>query len=218
MVILGRNVLFANKALRTTFLAFYVIALIPFLNAFLFLAIIALAFSAITFIFDTALVLYRCHIRRIPRSPSDVSISHPRVIAKRCIATLVLVFGVQTILVVDTELFIVRNKRLLPPGESEWTFGQTLAMILVYIPLNNVFWYLYGHHGRYFSWLRLVLNGFGLLPNYFSGRERRRQAFPRNDAMDNPIMIPLQVLHHRDHDSEGPQPGPAVDPISTSLA
>ena len=56
-------------------------------------------------------------------------------------ALLVLLF------VVDTELMIRRNKGLVKEGESQWTFGQTLAMLVVVLPLVEV-------TKQGFSWFR----------------------------------------------------------------
>jgi hypothetical protein len=47
-------------------------------------------------------------------------------------ALLVLLF------VVDAELMIRSNKGLVKEGQSQWTFGQTLAMLMVVLPLVEV--------------------------------------------------------------------------------
>ena len=51
------------------------------------------------------------------------------------IAFLVAMFGIEILFVSCTEVLIRRSKDLVYPGESQWTFGQSLAMFLVFAPL-----------------------------------------------------------------------------------
>jgi hypothetical protein len=44
---------------------------------------------------------------------------------------------VGTFFLVDTELIISRSKGLVKAGESQWTFGQTLAVILILVALAD---------------------------------------------------------------------------------
>lgn len=41
-----------------------------------------------------------------------------------------------SILVANTEQMIHRSSGLVQPGEGNWTFGQTLALILLFIPIR----------------------------------------------------------------------------------
>ncbi|KDQ13357.1 hypothetical protein BOTBODRAFT_631418 [Botryobasidium botryosum FD-172 SS1] len=50
---------------------------------------------------------------------------------------IILVFGV--FFVVDTELMIRRNAGLVMAGESQWTFGHSLVMLLVAGPLIDLY-------------------------------------------------------------------------------
>ena len=45
------------------------------------------------------------------------------------------VLFLDVLFVIDTELMIRRSRPLVQPGESQWTFGQTLAVIVTIIPL-----------------------------------------------------------------------------------
>jgi len=71
-------------------------------------------------------------------------------------ALLVLLF------VVDTELMIRRNKGLVKEGKSQWTFGQTLAMLMVVLPLVEVTkqgfsWYRGDHNEKEASFANLEI-------------------------------------------------------------
>ena len=46
-----------------------------------------------------------------------------------------LVLFLDNFFAVNTELMIRRSRPLVQPGESQWTFGQTLAVIVTIIPL-----------------------------------------------------------------------------------
>ena len=48
---------------------------------------------------------------------------------------LVAMFSIEILFVSSTEFLIRRSKDLVYPGESQWTFGQSLAMFLVFAPL-----------------------------------------------------------------------------------
>ena len=49
--------------------------------------------------------------------------------------TLVATFSIEILFVFSTEVLIRRSKGLVYPGESQWTFGQSLAISLVLAPL-----------------------------------------------------------------------------------
>jgi hypothetical protein len=42
------------------------------------------------------------------------------------------------IFIVDTEFMIQRSSGLVKPGESQWTFGQTLALLMLVLPMVEV--------------------------------------------------------------------------------
>jgi Ca2+/Na+ antiporter len=47
--------------------------------------------------------------------------------------SLVVIF-VDCLFIADTELMVSRSRRLVGEGESNWTFGQTLAVLVVIVP------------------------------------------------------------------------------------
>ncbi|KAF7364262.1 Multiple ankyrin repeats single kh domain [Mycena sanguinolenta] len=51
---------------------------------------------------------------------------------------MVALFAINIIFIVDTEAMLRQNRRLEEPGEADWTFGQTLAMLLLVIPLRDL--------------------------------------------------------------------------------
>jgi hypothetical protein len=44
---------------------------------------------------------------------------------------------INIVFVIDTELTIHRGVKQQQPGESQWTFGQTLALLLLSLPLRD---------------------------------------------------------------------------------
>ncbi|KAF7293330.1 Multiple ankyrin repeats single kh domain [Mycena kentingensis (nom. inval.)] len=53
---------------------------------------------------------------------------------------LALLFGINIVFLIDTELSLKRNAHLQDPsdgGDSQWTFGQTLAILLLVLPLRD---------------------------------------------------------------------------------
>ncbi|KDR73121.1 hypothetical protein GALMADRAFT_251684 [Galerina marginata CBS 339.88] len=74
-----------------------------------------------------------------PESPSDVDSYTRNRREKRNMRTwcfvLLLAAGTEILFVASTEVLITRSKGLVQSGESQWTFGQSLAVFLVLIPL-----------------------------------------------------------------------------------
>jgi len=50
------------------------------------------------------------------------------------IVGLIIIAFLEVLFIVDTELMISRNAGFVKPGESEWSFGQTLAMVITVLP------------------------------------------------------------------------------------
>jgi hypothetical protein len=50
---------------------------------------------------------------------------------------LVVLLIVNAVFLVNTELTIHRGAKHQPPGESQWTFGQTLALLLLSLPIRD---------------------------------------------------------------------------------
>ncbi|KAJ6474046.1 hypothetical protein C8R47DRAFT_712660 [Mycena vitilis] len=53
-------------------------------------------------------------------------------------AAMILLFATNIIFIVDTEAALRRNRDLQTEGESDWTFGQTLAVLLLILPLRDL--------------------------------------------------------------------------------
>ncbi|KAJ7346108.1 hypothetical protein DFH08DRAFT_870547 [Mycena albidolilacea] len=54
------------------------------------------------------------------------------------VAGLVLLFVINIIFIVDTEVTLRQNRFLLEAGEGDWSFGQTLALLLLVLPLRDL--------------------------------------------------------------------------------
>ncbi|KAJ7664536.1 hypothetical protein DFH06DRAFT_1187984 [Mycena polygramma] len=54
------------------------------------------------------------------------------------VAAMLLLFATNIIFIVDTEAAFRRNRDLQTEGESDWTFGQTLAVLLLVLPLRDL--------------------------------------------------------------------------------
>jgi NO-binding membrane sensor protein with MHYT domain len=87
------------------------------------------------------------------------------------ITFLAVMFGVEILFVSSTEVLIRRSKDLVYPGESQWTFGQSLAMFLVFAPLATTI-------GE-------------LQKGYQELRERRRRKESQDDEL--PMMNPERL-------------------------
>jgi hypothetical protein len=70
----------------------------------------------------------RAWYERLPVSPSIVP----------TVAGMVLLFAINLIFLIDVELTLHRNHHRQISGESVWTFGQILAMILLVLPLRDL--------------------------------------------------------------------------------
>ena len=117
LTILPRVNIRVTSHLRIWFIVLYIICLIPFLNIVLICALELLA------IFIVRLI-------PLPRSRRKINLS----------SFIVLTLLVQVYFIVTTELTIWTNRSLLVDSaqEGDWTFGQTLAVALVAIPLTEV--------------------------------------------------------------------------------
>jgi hypothetical protein len=114
----GLDVIATNHPFRLFWLIIYALSLIPPVNVFLFGAIFVLPRVAVAHFVDYC------------RSSGDYRL-HQSPIAILLSGIPVLVF-----VVVDTEIMISRNTVM--PGEGRWTFGQTLALLVLYFPLRDL--------------------------------------------------------------------------------
>ncbi|KAK7062497.1 hypothetical protein R3P38DRAFT_2835456 [Favolaschia claudopus] len=51
---------------------------------------------------------------------------------------LVCLFAINIIFIVSIEVTLRQNSALIDPGESDWTFGQTLALLMLVLPLRDL--------------------------------------------------------------------------------
>jgi len=45
---------------------------------------------------------------------------------------------INVIFLADTEVTLRENKHLVDEGDADWTFGQTLALLLILVPLQDI--------------------------------------------------------------------------------
>lgn len=111
-----------SSSLHRASLGIYSIAAIPFIN------ICVIIFLGVT----TAGILYLifvCLHAIFPRRTPEVRNRFLLVMGVMIVASIEILF------IADTELMIKRSAGFVKPGESQWSFGQTLAMVMVIIPL-----------------------------------------------------------------------------------
>ena len=117
LTILPRVNIRVTSPLRTWFIVLYIICLIPFLNIVFICALELLAIPIVRLVF-------------FPRSQRKLNLG----------SFIVLTLLIQVYFILATELTIWTNRPLLMDSgqEGDWTFGQTLAVALVAIPLTEV--------------------------------------------------------------------------------
>jgi hypothetical protein len=117
--LLGQNIRLNSPTLQAWSLVIYSIFLVPALNlllpASLFLALY--------------IYLHRRHSRRARDQHKAGSLP--------VLLGLFFLLLVNVVFMADTELTIRRGKQQQQPGESQWTFGQTLALLLLCLPIRD---------------------------------------------------------------------------------
>ncbi|KAJ7733318.1 ankyrin repeat-containing domain protein [Mycena metata] len=131
----GRAIPLSSHALRAVSLSVYILILVPGLNLIL-----------PTVIFCAPLVLVRRLTPKVDESkqvdggrPVQLILNklNRREIGAILTGLLMLMF-VNLLFIVDTELSISRNESLQDRQDGLWTFGQTLALLLLVLPLWNI--------------------------------------------------------------------------------
>jgi hypothetical protein len=120
--ILGSHIPIRSEALRAVSLLIYSAFLTPGLNLIVPMGM----FLAIHIVYQK---WYRNNFRGDTQSRWTVF----PVIA--CMVTLLVI---NLIFIVDIELSLHRNRKLVGSDESEWTFGQTLALLLLVLPIRDL--------------------------------------------------------------------------------
>ncbi|KIM88232.1 hypothetical protein PILCRDRAFT_814137 [Piloderma croceum F 1598] len=116
MTIFGHDIAVTSASLRKGSIVLYSIITLPLLN----LVIIILV--GVVMVTLLSLAYYTIHGSFEPWESFDRFI-----LVSGGLTTALL----EVLFIVDTELMISRSSTLVKPGESAWTFGQTLAMVMV---------------------------------------------------------------------------------------
>jgi uncharacterized membrane protein len=153
--ILGHDIPLRSKGLRIVSLVIYTIFLAPGINLLIPMG----AFLSILLLYSACRGAYHANefdsgSRRDLRSAQDAttekSLSQSRSkglmtlhlrynpFLLPIIAGLVLLFAVNVAFVINIELTLHHNRGLLRGDESAWTFGQTLAVLLLALPLRDL--------------------------------------------------------------------------------
>jgi hypothetical protein len=112
-----------SHALRVFSLIVYFAVLIPIANLFLPMALILVPY-------------FLCPLGMLGRR-------HRERVAVGCVALgLAMLFTINVIFIVDTELSISRNESRQAGQDKLWTLGQTLALLLLVLPIKSLIQYL----------------------------------------------------------------------------
>jgi hypothetical protein len=119
LTIFGHDIAVTNGRLRRGSIAIYSMAVIPFWNVVIipFAATLVLVFLTLVFVF--------LHL------PDDWS-------RFTLLGGVIFMVLLEVVFVVDMELMISRSSTMVKEGESQWTFGQTLAILMIALPLIEV--------------------------------------------------------------------------------
>jgi hypothetical protein len=119
MSLLGADVRLSSSVLQVSSLVTYSLFLVPGLN---------LVLPGVVF-----LALYiHLHRHRLFQQPDP----RPRK-ALLVVPGLLLLLLINLVFMTNTELTIYQGAKQQQPGESQWTFGQTLALLLLSLPIRD---------------------------------------------------------------------------------
>ena len=145
-ILFGHDIPVTNKPLYIASMVVYCIIALPGINLVLLVTLLMLMLVLVYVLLSLTVFL-----KKMVRG------WNPSSFARRLAFIGAPLLGVFIVLlfIVDTELMIRRNKGLVKEGESHWTFGQSLAMLMVVLPLFEVTkqgfsWYR-GDHEKAFS-------------------------------------------------------------------
>jgi hypothetical protein len=127
MILFGHDIPVTNKPLYIALIVVYSITAIPGINLILLVTLVILVLTLVLLVLTVLLM-------KIVRG------WHPSSFARRLgyIGGPLLGALLDLLFVINTELMIRSNKGLVKEAESQWTFGQTLAMLMVVLPLVEV--------------------------------------------------------------------------------
>lgn len=130
MNIVGYNIPVTGRVIRIVSIVFYAIMANPLGNVRLFHFFIDISVIAIVLFYIVVIRLVYC----------KMADKEKRAIA-RCQSHILVATVIDIIFIVNTELTIWRSRKLVRNGESQWTFGQTLSMLMLVPPLMEVMTY-----------------------------------------------------------------------------
>jgi len=116
VLVIGNKIPLANSGLRDWSMLIYSILAVPAFNLIIPMASIV-----------TVHVLYTSHHAKPPRTQNHI----PTVIGLVMLAIINIVF------IADIEVMLSVNKPLQQGGDLDWTFGQTLALLLLLVPIRD---------------------------------------------------------------------------------
>lgn len=133
--ILGHSVLVTNKTLQQLSLALYGITVAPGVNVVIIVIIIWGSIDLLLRFLPTSQLFLPGYL------------------------WVVIIVGINVVDIIDTEIMIIQTRssilvlqgvsqHLLQPGESQWTFGQTLALFLLILPLRDITGSLMGEQSQ----------------------------------------------------------------------
>ncbi|KAG6861360.1 hypothetical protein C0995_001093 [Termitomyces sp. Mi166 len=128
LFVLGGRVDFNAPGLRDWSIFIYSLLLTPVLNL-----LFPIAFFAVPFL------LYK---QMVSNSSDPTFVIWPVRVGLGVLVT------INIILLVATETAIVKNKPLLETGDNQWTFGQTLALLLLLLPSRDILEALYERRAK----------------------------------------------------------------------
>lgn len=128
-VLFGHSIPLTNKRLKILSLIIYGIAAIPMFNAIIFNIVLMFVAGILYVVVRFTALPFDCCLGGVISEKLDI-------MERRVQSSFTLVVGIllNIVFIVDNEHMIRRSAALVQPGESDWTFGQTLALVLLALP------------------------------------------------------------------------------------
>ncbi|KAF9262590.1 hypothetical protein L218DRAFT_1000468 [Marasmius fiardii PR-910] len=129
-----------SPTLRRISLAVYFMMVVPVINLYIFLSLLGLVIG-VALIMPIFVITFSMPLwwEKIPDDP----VAYARMM-HRCVSSIVLMASVatQAYFIINNEQFIAKNAPLLDSSEGterDWTFGQTLAIGILVVPMIEVY-------------------------------------------------------------------------------
>ncbi|KAH8796840.1 ankyrin repeat-containing domain protein [Flagelloscypha sp. PMI_526] len=144
LTVIGFEVPITSSALRLVSFLMYSLVLLPMFNIIIPSALVLLFYTRFNRAHKTMpprtsklypVISLSCFQNPWQRSSGGSSSQHRIFPISIC---LILLAVVNVIFLVDTELTVHRNRRLQDGNEDSWSFGQTLSLLLLLIPLRDL--------------------------------------------------------------------------------